>query len=1040
LLGLLLFAAAAGSISNGTLLGFLQSDAPGKDSQQILTFAQRVAYQRAIEEVYWRHRIWPKERPDPKPSLDAVMSQVQLEKKVTDYLRNSQELEDYWQRPITAEQLQAEMDRMAQHTKQPEVLHELFEALGNDPLVIAECLARPVLAERKLSLLASRKDAPQASVSRAENRAPVSGVRYRVPSISDRPNGCIDETWTATRNLNAPSARDLHTAVWTGSEIIVWGGSDGNYFNTGRRYDPATDMWIATSTINAPAGRFGHTAVWTGTEMIVWGGFGGDPSDLNTGGRYDPGNDSWIPTSTSNAPSARFAHTAVWTGNEMIVWGGSNNGNAFNTGARYNPNSDSWTATSTTSAPQARFYHTAIWSGSEMIVWGGYTTPPGNTVNTGWRYNPATDNWTATTTINAPSGRNDHTAVWTDSEMIVWGGIDIMSNRFNTGGRYDPSIDNWTPTAIANAPEARADHTAVWTGSEMIVWGGYDGNTYFDTGGKYNPGTNSWTATSTTNAPDGRSYHTAVWTGDQMIVLGGVGRFGVKNTGGRYCVLYGPTPTPTASPTQTATATPPLVYEAWVARYTDPSPLSGVDIPKALAVDTKGNVCVTGSTYANSITDYATVKYNNSGQQQWVASYHGPGNYGVANAIAVDTAGNVYVTGGIAMCQNHPAWATIKYDSAGQQQWVATYDGDQANAIAVDGSGNVYATGASGGAYTTIKYDGSGQEQWVAQGPSGSAGGIKVDSAGNVYVTGASNGLYTTIKYDTSGQQQWATLGLSGGPAGMAIDSLGNVYVTGTTTGPGGNDDYGTVKYNSSGQEQWFATYNGPGNNSDRAQGIAIDGSGNVYVTGASFGVKTLFDYATVKYNSLGEQQWVARHDGDVFGDTANAIAVDVSNNVYVTGFVTIKYNQAGQEDWVIRYETVGDSSDYGIAIAVDNIGNVYVTGVGAGLTTNLDYVTIKYGQGPPPTPTPTVTASPSPTATVTPTATPTASPTPMPACSPTPTTPPPTPTATATAASSQTPGGTPVSTPTNTPTATPTPTARPNITPRTRPTPPPRP
>ena len=115
---------------------------------QTLTFAERVAYQRAIEEVYWRHRIWPKERPDPKPSLDAVMSQAQLEKKVADYLRNSQALEDYWQQPITAEQLQAEMDRMAQHTKQPEVLRELFDALGNDPFVIAECLARPALAER----------------------------------------------------------------------------------------------------------------------------------------------------------------------------------------------------------------------------------------------------------------------------------------------------------------------------------------------------------------------------------------------------------------------------------------------------------------------------------------------------------------------------------------------------------------------------------------------------------------------------------------------------------------------------------------------------------------------------------------------------------------------------------------------------------------------------------------------------------------------------------------------------------------------------
>src|SRR5438128_1868228 len=117
-------------------------------AQRTLTFAERVAYQRAIEDVYWRHRIWPKERPDAKPPLDAVMSRAQLEKKVSDYLRNSQALEDYWQRPITAEQLQAEMDRMARNTKQPEVLRELFEALGNDPFVIAECLARSALAER----------------------------------------------------------------------------------------------------------------------------------------------------------------------------------------------------------------------------------------------------------------------------------------------------------------------------------------------------------------------------------------------------------------------------------------------------------------------------------------------------------------------------------------------------------------------------------------------------------------------------------------------------------------------------------------------------------------------------------------------------------------------------------------------------------------------------------------------------------------------------------------------------------------------------
>jgi hypothetical protein len=149
-----LVCAIACLVATGTVLAFLRSEAASKVSQRTLTFSERVAYQGAIEEVYWRHRIWPKENPNPKPSPDAVMSQALLEKKVEDYLRESEELENYWQRPITADDLQAEMDRMAQNTKQPEVLHELFDALGNDPFLIAECLARPVLSERLMTSLA----------------------------------------------------------------------------------------------------------------------------------------------------------------------------------------------------------------------------------------------------------------------------------------------------------------------------------------------------------------------------------------------------------------------------------------------------------------------------------------------------------------------------------------------------------------------------------------------------------------------------------------------------------------------------------------------------------------------------------------------------------------------------------------------------------------------------------------------------------------------------------------------------------------------
>ena len=523
---LLVCGAVAWSMMTGTMLAFFRPEAPAKVPNRTLTFADRVAYQRAIEEVYWRHRIWPKERPDPKPSLDVVMSQAQLETKVEDYLRNSDALEDSWQRPITAEQLQAEMDRMAQHTKQPEVLRELFDALGNDPFVIAECLARPVLTGRLTADL-SAQGKPRGFVSQRTRglhiltvATTLENVAYTLPKIAQGDPPCTDDTWTPTSTTGAPDGREFHTAVWTGSEMIVWGGegNGGPDLNTGGRYNPSTDSWTATTTANAPSARAGHTAVRTGSEMIVWGGDNGS-SDFNTGGRYNPSTDGWTATSTTNAPAARDSHTAVWTGSEMIVWGGVNFPSVFNTDGRYNPSTDSWTATSTTSAPSARAYHTAVWTGtgSQMIVWGG--TDNVNFFNTGGRYDPSTDSWTATSTTSAPSARAIPTAVWTDSEMIVWGGVDANS-VFNTGGRYNPSTDNWTATSTTSAPSARDYHTAVWTGSQMIVWGGADVTGDVNTGGRYSPSTDTWTATNTTNAPDARDTHTAVWTGtgSQMIV------------------------------------------------------------------------------------------------------------------------------------------------------------------------------------------------------------------------------------------------------------------------------------------------------------------------------------------------------------------------------------------------------------------------------------------------------------------------------------------------------------------------------------------
>ena len=244
------------------------------------------------------------------------------------------------------------------------------------------------------------------------------------------------------------------------------------------------------------------------------------------------GLDTWTATSTVGAPSARTFLTGVWTGSEMIVWGGfpPPTNPDTNTGGRYNPVTDSWTATSTTNAPEARHGQLAVWTGTEMIVWGGWNAS--SYFNTGGRYNPATDSWSATSTTNAPAARRGHTAVWSGAEMIVWGGDDGSSN-LNTGGGYNPTTDSWTATSITNAPEARRYHTAVWTGAEMILWGGY-GNTQLNTGGRYNPVTDSWIPTSTTNALEGRAEHTAAWTGTEMIVWGGFNGTSTPNTGGQY--------------------------------------------------------------------------------------------------------------------------------------------------------------------------------------------------------------------------------------------------------------------------------------------------------------------------------------------------------------------------------------------------------------------------------------------------------------------------------------------------------------------------
>jgi hypothetical protein len=178
--------------------------------------------------------------------------------------------------------------------------------------------------------------------------------------------------------------------------------------------------------------------------------------------------------------------------------------------------------------------------------------------------------------------------------------------------------------------------------------------------------------------------------------------------------------------------------------------------------------------------------------------------------------------------------------------------------------------------------------------PSDIGWAIAVDESGNVYVTGGSGWgsyfVYNTMKYDSTGVEQWVAR--YNGPANgwdvaiaLAVDDAGNVYVTGESEGSGTDRDYATVKYDSAGIEQWVARYNGPVNSSDGAIALAVDDAGNVYVTGESEGSGTSIDYTTVKYNSAGVEQWVARYNGPANEwDEAADLAVDETGNVYVTG------------------------------------------------------------------------------------------------------------------------------------------------------------
>jgi len=407
----------------------------------------------------------------------------------------------------------------------------------------------------------------------------------------------------------------------------------------------------------------------------------------------------------------------------------------------------------------------------------------------------------------------------------------------------------------------------------------------------------------------------------------------------------------------------------------------GLGSAKAVAVDRSGNIFVTGWSGGTNGYDYATVAYSGAGAPLWTNRYHGPGigsYFESPWAIAADSSGNVFVAGG-----GVNDYATIKYSNAGVPLWTNNYTGyngprgheDGARGVALDSQGNVFVTGYSTLAnsysdYATIKYSNTGAPLWTNRyhGPGSGYDGayaIAVDSGGNIFVTGESAGSgnhleYTTIKYSNAGVPLWTNRyhgpgNFDDGARAIALDSSGNAFVTGYSTGAGGYDDYATVAYSRAGVPLWTNRYHGPGISGwdDRASAVAVDGDGNVFVTGWSFSDSGFvdYDYATVAYSGAGLPLWTNRYAGEGGdNDYAYALAVDSAGNVIVTGasyglvsydYATVAYSSAGVALWTNIYYGPANSSDYAYAIAVDRGGNVVVTG--------SDYQTIKYSSSVPP-------------------------------------------------------------------------------------------
>jgi hypothetical protein len=327
-----------------------------------------------------------------------------------------------------------------------------------------------------------------------------------------------------------------------------------------------------------------------------------------------------------------------------------------------------------------------------------------------------------------------------------------------------------------------------------------------------------------------------------------------------------------------------------------------------------------------------------------------------------------------------------------QLSWTKTYNHgtnfkDYATVTAVDPSGNIVVCGVNfddvyenGSLITTIKYTKEGVELWRRTYGGGEINfsinpvGIAISANGDIHIltqNATFNHVYTVLKYAANGTFRWldryagADGYIRGRMSDIKIDIAGNVYITGysflATVGSDFNVDsrYITAKYDADGARLWVKTYNGaaPGLGQNKARGLVVDGSGNVYVTGGSQ-LNGQIDYATVKYSPAGTELWVQRYtSAGNHNDHAFDIGLDANNNVYVTGktsldesvadFTTIKYTSAGDIVWTKTYGTPTFTGyDRKVLLKVDAGGNVIIGAsefAGGNDFGDINYLVYKY-------------------------------------------------------------------------------------------------